>query len=91
MTTRTGGNAQPSDPKRAESVESAGGGLARLRDLSFGVRTEPLRELRLQVGLDVQIVYVTVHMPVAGGVTLRVPVVTTIAPRFYSPTRAQHL
>ncbi len=82
---------QPRDPKREESVDSARGGLARLRDLAVAVRTEPLRELRLQVGLDVQIVYVTVHMPVAGGVTLRVPVATTVMPRFYSPTRAQHL
>jgi hypothetical protein len=78
----------PSDLKPVEAFER---GLAtRLREI-LGVQTEPLREMRLQMGLDVQVVYVTIRMPVGSGVTLRLPVISTIVPRFYSPTRAQHL
>jgi hypothetical protein len=47
--------------------------------------------MRLQMGLDVQVVYVTIRMPIGGGVTLRLPMMGTIVPRFYSPPRAQHL
>jgi hypothetical protein len=79
-------NGIPRDP--AESIEH---GLARLREISLDVQTQPLREFRLQMGLDMGIVYFAIRMPVAGGVTLRVPVLMTIKPRFYSPTRAQHL
>jgi hypothetical protein len=47
--------------------------------------------MRLQMGIDMQVVYVTMCVPIGGGTTLRLPVMTTIKPRFYSPTRAQHL
>jgi hypothetical protein len=47
--------------------------------------------MRLQMGLDVQVVYFTIRMPIRGGVTLRLPIMGTMTPRFYSPTRAQHL
>jgi hypothetical protein len=50
-----------------------------------------LKEIRLQIGVDLQIVYFTIRMPVAGGVTLRVPALMAIKPRVYSPTQAQHL
>lgn len=77
----------PSDP--AESFER--GIAARLRGLGVGVRAEPLKEVRLQVGLDVQLIYFTIRMPVAGGIKVRWPVMATFAPRIYSPTRPQHL
>lgn len=79
--------AGPLDP--AESFQRGIG--ARLRSMGLGVQTEPLKEMRLQMGLDMQVVYFTVHMPVAGGVTLRLPVMATFMPRIYSPTRAQHV
>ncbi|HEY2501063.1 MAG TPA: hypothetical protein VGI68_06495 [Mycobacterium sp.] len=79
----------PSDLKPVEAFER--GVAARLREMGLGVQTEPLREMRLQMGLDVQVVYVTIRMPIGDGVTLRLPVMGTIVPRFYSPTRAQHL
>jgi hypothetical protein len=79
----------PSDLKPVEAFER--GVAARLRKMGLGVQTEPLREMRLQMALDVQVVYVTIRMPIGDGVTLRLPVMGTIAPRFYSPTRAQHL
>ncbi len=81
-------NPTPRDPKPVEAAER---GLARLRKISLNVQTEPLRELRLEMWLDMQVVYFTIRMPFAGGVTLRIPVATTITPRMYSPTRAQHL
>jgi hypothetical protein len=59
--------------------------------MGLGVQTQPLREMRLQMGLDMQVVYFTVRVPVAGGVTLRLPVMATFKPRIYSPTQAQHL
>jgi hypothetical protein len=43
------------------------------------------------MGLDVRVVYFKIRMPIRDGVTLRLPVMGTIVPRFYSPTRAQHL
>ena len=43
------------------------------------------------MGLDMQMVFFTIRMPVAGGVTLRLPVIATFSPRIYSTTRAQHL
>jgi hypothetical protein len=72
-------------------------GLDRLKQLTLerleqmGVEAQPLKEMRLEVGIDVQIVYYDVHVPFAGGLNLRIPVLTTVMPRFYSPTRAQHL
>ena len=79
----------PSDLKPVAAFER--GLAARLREIGLGVQTEPLREMRLHMGLDVQVVYVTIRMPIRDGVTLRLPVMGTIVPRFYSPTRAQHL
>jgi hypothetical protein len=79
-------NNKPRDP--AEVIER---GLARMREISLNVQTQPLREFRLQIGLDLQIVYFAIRMPVAGGVTVRVPALMTIKPRLYSPTQAQHL
>jgi hypothetical protein len=79
----------PSDLKPARALER--GLAARLREMGLGMQTEPLREMRLQMGLDVQVVYVTIRMPIGDGVTLRLPVMGTIVPRLYSPTRAQHL
>ncbi|MEB4208901.1 hypothetical protein [Mycobacterium sp. 94-17] len=80
-------DSRPSDP--AEFFER--GIAARLRGLGMGVRAEPLKEVRLQVGLDVQLIYFTIRMPVAGGVKVRWPVMATFAPRLYSPTRPQHV
>jgi hypothetical protein len=78
-----------SDLKPVEALER--GLAARLREIGLGVQTEPLREMRLQMGLDMQVVYFKIRMPVRDGVTMRLPVMATITPRFYSPTRAQHL
>ena len=78
-----------SDLKPVEAFER--GLAARLREMGLGVQAEPLREMRLQMGLEVQVVYVTIRMPIGDGLTLRLPVMGTIVPRFYSPTRAQHL
>jgi hypothetical protein len=72
----------------AEAIER---GLARMREISLDVQTEPLREIRLQIGVDLQIVYFSIRVPVAGGVTLRVPAMMTIKPRLYSPTHAERL
>jgi hypothetical protein len=44
-----------------------------------------------RLGLDMQVVYFKVRVPIGDGVTLRLPVMATITPRFYSPTQAQHL
>jgi hypothetical protein len=79
-------NQKPRDP--AEAIER---GLARIREISLDVQPQPLREMRLQIGVDMQIVYFTIRLPVAGGVTLRIPALMAIKPRLYSPTRAQHL
>jgi hypothetical protein len=85
-------NSAPSVPKPSDPAESFQRGIgARLKDMGLGVQTQPLREMRLQMGLDMQVVYFTVRVPVAGGVTLRLPVMATFKPRIYSPTQAQHL
>ena len=85
-------NSAPRVPKPSDPSESFQRGIgARLRDMGLGVQTQPLREMRLQMGLDMQVVYFTVRVPVAGGVTLRLPVMATFKPRIYSPTQAQHL
>ena len=86
MATMVAKNQKPRDP--AEAIER---GLARIREINLDVRTRPLREIRLQIGVDVQIVYFTIRVPVAGNVTLRVPALMAIKPRLYSPTGAQHL
>jgi hypothetical protein len=79
-------NQEARDP--AEAIER---GLARMREISLDVKTEPLREIRLQIGVDLQIVYFSIRVPVAGGVTLRVPAMMTIKPRLYSPTQVANL
>jgi hypothetical protein len=86
MATTVAKNQKPRDP--AEAVER---GLSRIREISLDVQSQPLKEIRLQIGVDLQIVYFTIRMPVAGGVTLRVPALMAIKPRVYSPTQAQHL
>jgi hypothetical protein len=83
MATTVAKNQKPADP--ADAIER---GLARMREISLDVQTQPLREIRLQIGVDLQIVYFTIRMPVAGGVTLRVPALMAIKPRLYSPTHA---
>ncbi len=89
--TTTAKNGNPGDPKSGDQVESIESGPAPVRKFGLNVHTEPLREMRLEMGLDMQVVYFAIRVPVAGGVTLRIPVLTTITPRLYSPTRAQHL
>jgi hypothetical protein len=73
-----------------DPVESIERGLAHIREIGLDVQARPLKEFRLQMGLDMGIVYFTLRVPVAGGITLRVPALMTIKPRVYSPTRAQH-
>jgi hypothetical protein len=84
MTTPIAKNRIPRVPEPRDPVESIERGLARLREISLDVQTEPLREMRLGMGLDVQIVYFGIRLPVAGGVKLRIPVLTIIKPKFYS-------
>ena len=79
-------NREARDP--AEAVER---GLARMRAISLDVQTQPLREIRLQIGVDLQIVYFSIRLPVAGGVTVRVPAMVAIKPRVYSPTQMERL
>jgi hypothetical protein len=79
----------PGDLKPVQAVERSL--AARIREIGLSVQTEPLREMRLQMGLDMQVVYFKVRVPIGDGVTLRLPVMATITPRFYSPTQAQHL
>lgn len=84
MTTPIAKNPTPRAPEPRDPVESIQRGLARLREVSLRVQTEPLKEMRLEMGFDVQIVYFAIRLPVAGGVRLRLPVLTTITPKFYS-------
>jgi len=79
----------PGDLKPVQAVQRSL--AARLREMGLGVQTEPLKEMRLQMGLDMRVVYFKIRTPIGSGVTLRLPVMATIVPRFYSPTRAQHL
>lgn len=81
----------PSVPRPSDLADSIQHGIgARLRGKGIGVQAEPLREMRLQVGLDMEVIYFTVRLPVAGGVALRLPIMATFKPRIYSPTQAQH-
>ena len=73
------------------TVDSVERGLVGLRKMGLDLQTQPLKEMRLQMGLEVHLVYLTVRVPIGGGVKLRLPVMTTFTPRFYSPTGAQHL
>jgi hypothetical protein len=79
----------PGDLKPVQAVERSL--AARIRQMGLSVQTEPLREMRLQMGLDMQLVYFRIRVPIGDGVTLRLPVMATITPRLYSPTQAQHL
>lgn len=51
-------------------------GLARLRDFRWDFYAQPMREIRLEV----RIVYFSLHTPFTGRATLKIPVLTTIAP-----------
>jgi hypothetical protein len=51
-------------------------GLARLRDMRFDLYAQPMR----QVSLELKIVFVAIHLPIAGGKTLRVPMIATVGP-----------
>jgi hypothetical protein len=51
-------------------------GLARLRDMRFDLYAQPMR----QVSLELQIVFFAIHVPIAGGKTLKVPMLTMIRP-----------
>lgn len=91
MTTTIQTNRKPAHPKPGDPADSIQRGLARLRAMSLEVQTEPLKEMRLEMGLDMQIVYFGIRVPFAGGILLRLPALVTVKPKFYSPTRAQHL
>jgi hypothetical protein len=51
-------------------------GLARLRDMRFDLYAQPMR----QVSLELKIVFFSIHVPIAGGKTLRVPMIATVGP-----------
>jgi hypothetical protein len=51
-------------------------GLARLREMRFDLYAQPMR----QVSLELKIVFFSVHVPIAGGKTLRVPMIATVGP-----------
>lgn len=57
-------------------------GLARLRDMRFDLYEQPLR----QVSLELKIVFVAIHLPIAGGKTLRIPMIATVVPMPDKPT-----
>ena len=50
--------------------------LARLRDMRFDLYAQPMR----QVSLELKIVFFSVHLPIAGGKTLKIPMVATVGP-----------
>ncbi|WAJ45072.1 hypothetical protein OK015_00620 [Mycobacterium sp. Aquia_216] len=51
-------------------------GLARLRDMRFDLYAQPMR----QVSLELKIVFFSVHVPIAGGRTLKIPMIATVGP-----------
>ncbi len=51
-------------------------GLARLRDMRFDLYAQPMR----QVSLELKIVFFAIHLPIAGGKTLKVPMIATVGP-----------
>jgi hypothetical protein len=51
-------------------------GLARLRDMRFDLYAQPMR----QVSLELKIVFFSVHVPIAGGKTLKIPMIATVGP-----------
>lgn len=91
MTSPIATDRKPSAPKPRDPVELFGRGLERLREVGLSVQNQPLKEVRVQMGVDIQVVYATIRVPIGDGVTLRLPLLTTIRPKFYSPTQAQHL
>lgn len=44
--------------------------------MRFDLYEQPLR----QVSLELKIVFVAVHLPIAGGKTLRIPMIATVGP-----------
>ena len=61
--------ASDENPEPKGMLESIGHGLARLRETRFDLKTQPLREMRLEM----QIVFFAIKTPLAGGRTLRIP------------------
>ena len=51
-------------------------GLARLRDMRFDLYAQPMR----QVSVELKIVFFAVHLPIAGGKTLKIPMIATVGP-----------
>jgi hypothetical protein len=51
-------------------------GLARLREMRFDLYEQPMR----QVSLELKIVFFSVHLPFAGGKTLKIPMIATVGP-----------
>jgi hypothetical protein len=51
-------------------------GLARLREMRFDLYEQPMR----QVSLELKIVFFSVHLPIAGGKTLKIPMIATVGP-----------
>ena len=102
MTTPTAKNRKPIVTSKDETASSAQiprdpaeildrGIGAPLRRVGLGVEFQPLKEMRVQLGLNIHVVYFTIRMPFVGGATVRWPVIATLLPSIYSPTRAQHL
>jgi hypothetical protein len=57
------------NPGPKDLVGSIGRGLTRLRETRFDLKTQPLREVRLEM----QIVFFAIKTPLAGGRTLKIP------------------
>jgi hypothetical protein len=50
--------------------------LARLRGMRFDLYAQPMR----QVSVELKIVFFAIHVPIAGGKTLKIPMIATIGP-----------
>ncbi|SPM39785.1 hypothetical protein K875_02364 [Mycobacterium numidiamassiliense] len=57
------------NPGPKDLVGSIGRSLTRLRETRFDLKTQPLREMRLEM----QIVFFAIKTPLAGGRTLKIP------------------
>jgi hypothetical protein len=55
-------------------MATIGRGLVRLRDFRWDIYAQPMREMRLEM----QIVFLSFHLPFGSGTTLNVPVLTMI-------------
>lgn len=66
-------------------MSGVGRGLARLRDFRWDMYAQPLREVRLEV----EIVYVAIHVPFGGGKAINLPVLTMIKPAPVPAEQAQ--